>query len=108
MQTGNLYLNSEAPETGEVFEPLLAHGGVVIERIRSSSRIVPGEYVQEQDEWVALLRGEATLRVAGEMLALREGDHLFLPARVPHTVLSVSEGALWLAVHIHGRSAGTE
>ena len=32
---------------------------------------------------------------------LKAGDHVFLPARVPHTVQRVSEGALWLAVHLH-------
>ncbi|MBB3118703.1 cupin domain-containing protein [Pseudoduganella violacea] len=106
MKIGNLYLNAEPPDTGEVFEQLLSHRGVVIERILSSSRIVPGEYVQEQDEWVALLRGEASMLVAGENVALTAGDHLFLPARTPHTVLSVSQGALWLAVHIHGEQGG--
>jgi cupin 2 domain-containing protein len=34
---------------------------------------------------------------------LKSGDHLFLPARTPHTVQCVSDGALWLAVHLHGR-----
>ncbi|NVD98741.1 cupin domain-containing protein [Massilia sp. BJB1822] len=106
VKVGNLYLNSTPPETGEIFEQLLSHRGVVIERILSSARMVPGEYVQEQDEWVALLRGEASLLVAGENVMLKAGDHLFLPARTPHTVLSVSEGALWLAVHIHGEQGG--
>ena len=27
--------------------------------------------------------------------------HLFLPAQTPHTVLQVSDGALWLAIHLH-------
>ena len=71
----------------------------MIERIVSSATIAPREYVQAQDEWVVLLRGDANLAVAGESVELKSGDYLFLPAGVPHTVQRVSEGALWLAVH---------
>jgi cupin 2 domain-containing protein len=42
--------------------------------------------------------------VAGREVALKAGDYLFLPARTPHTVRQVSDGALWLAVHLHGRT----
>jgi cupin 2 domain-containing protein len=61
--------------------------------------------VQPQDEWVVLVHGEAVLRVAGESVALASGDHLFLPARVPHSVERVSAGAIWLAVHVHPQPA---
>ncbi|MCC6555677.1 MAG: cupin domain-containing protein [Polyangiaceae bacterium] len=100
MDIGNLFTAAEPPAQGERFEELLACRNLRIERIVSSSAITPSEYVQEQDEWVALLRGEATLDIAGERVELRAGDHVFLPARTPHTVLRVSEGALWLAVHL--------
>lgn len=98
---GNLYENALPPATGERFDTLLSHRGLVIERIVSTSRIASQAYVQEQDEWVVLLQGEARLDVAGRELALRAGDYLFLPSRTPHTVLQVSDGALWLAVHLH-------
>jgi len=39
--------------------------------------------------------------VAGEAVELKAGDYLFLPAGTAHTVKSASEGALWLAVHLH-------
>lgn len=100
----NLYENALPPAKGERFDTLLSHQGLVIERIVSTSRIESQEYVQEQDEWVVLLTGEATLEVAGRELALKAGDYLFLPARTPHTVRRVSDGALWLAVHLHGRT----
>lgn len=100
---GNLYDDALPPATGERFDELLSHRGVVIERIVSTARIASQEYVQEQDEWVVLLQGEALLEVAGRQLPLRAGDYLFLPSRTSHTVLQVSEGALWLAVHLHGR-----
>ena len=102
---GNLYEDALPPATGERFDTLLSHQGLVIERIVSTSKIESQEYVQEQDEWVVLLTGEATLDVAGSKLVLKAGDYLFLAARTPHTVLQVSDGALWLAVHLHGRRA---
>lgn len=101
MRTGNLFLDTEPPDEGERFETILGLRNLVIERIVSSARASPCEYVQPQDEWVLLVRGEATLRLAGEPVVLRAGDYLFLPARVPHTVEHVSEGAMWLAVHLH-------
>ncbi len=101
MQTGNLFADAEPPSEGERFEALLRHKNLVIERIVSSAAITPTRYVQAQDEWVAMIQGEATLEVDGALFELRAGDHLFLPAGTPHTVRRVSEGALWLAVHLH-------
>ncbi|MRV75930.1 cupin domain-containing protein [Duganella sp. FT92W] len=98
---GNLHADAAPPEQGERFDVLLSHKGLVIERIVSTSKIASQQYVQEQDEWVVLLKGSATLDVAGEQVALHDGDYLFLPARTPHTVLTVSDGAMWLAVHLH-------
>lgn len=103
MTPANLFANAAPPQEGERFEALLSHKGLVVERIVSSSRIASQEYVQEQDEWVVLLQGEATLDVDGQTVQLRSGDYLFLPSRTPHTVQRVSDGALWLAVHLHGR-----
>ncbi len=101
MRTGNLFADAAPPPDGERFETLLSHRNLVIERIISSAAITPCEYVQPQDEWVVLVQGEATLQVAGELVLLKPGDHLFLAAGTPHTVEQVSEGALWLAVHLH-------
>jgi len=101
MKNGNLFNDAETPVSGERFDCLLAHRNLVIERIVSASNAPPTEYVQAQDEWVVLLRGDATVEVAGEAVALVAGDYVFLPAGVPHTVRSASDGALWLAVHLH-------
>lgn len=99
---GNLYEDALPPAKGERFDTLLSHQGLVIERIVSTSKIEAQEYVQEQDEWVVLLTGDAQLDVAGRSVPLRAGDYLFLPALTRHTVLRVSDGAMWLAVHLHG------
>lgn len=105
MQIGNLHQDAIAPATGERFDTLLAHQGLVIERILSSSKIASQTYVQSQDEWVVLLQGEALLDVEGQQVPLHAGSHIFLPSQTRHTVLSVSQGALWLAVHLHPREA---
>ena len=103
--TANLFTDDGIPPQGERFDTLLSHANLVVERIVSSASVEPVEYVQPQDEWVLLVRGEATLEVAGELRELTSGDYLFLPARTPHTVRRVSEGAMWLAVHLHPHAA---
>ncbi len=105
MRTGNLFADAAPPCEGERFETLLSHRNLVVERIVSSAAITPCVYVQPQDEWVVLVQGEAELEVAGESVSLKPGDHLFLPAGVPHSVTRVSEGAIWLAVHLHPEPA---
>lgn len=99
--TGNLYADATPPAQGERFDTLLSHRGLVIERIVSTTKIESREYVQEQDEWVLLLKGHAMLDVAGQPVTLNDGDYLFLPALTPHTVCKVSDGAMWLAIHLH-------
>ena len=101
MQISNLFTDAVPPDEGEHFKTLLRHRNLVVERIVSSAAVTPQEYLQGQDEWVLLVRGEAVLEVAGERMALKAGDYLFLPAGVPHTVRRTSEGAIWLAVHLH-------
>jgi cupin 2 domain-containing protein len=101
MRTGNLFVDADTPLQGERFEALLNHKNLVIERIVSSAATTPSEYIQPQDEWVAMIRGEATLDIAGELFELHSGDYVFIPAGTPHTARRVSDGALWLAVHLH-------
>ncbi len=102
IQKDNLFLDSNPPGTGERFEILLTEKNLLVERIVSSREVRPTRYVQAHDEWVMLVRGTAVLTVRDELLELSAGDYLFLPAHVPHTVERVSDGALWLAVHLHG------
>lgn len=105
MRPGNLTESAIAPATGERFDTLLRHRNLHIERIVSSSDIQATECVQEQDEWVLLVQGTATLDIGGELTSLKAGDHVFLPAKTPHTVTKVSQGALWLAIHLHPDTA---
>lgn len=101
MPVPNIHDDAAVPASGERFDTLLRHRNLHVERIISSRDIRPAEYVQEQDEWVLLVQGSATLLIDGQTTELRAGDHVFLPARTPHTVTAVSQGAVWLAVHLH-------
>ena len=108
MRPGHLFSDAAAPAEGERFDTILGHRDLTVERIVSSAAITPHEYIQAHDEWVLLVQGEAVLQVAGESISLKSGDYLFLPAGVPHTVERTSEGAMWLAVHVHpGQPDGT-
>lgn len=104
MQIGNLFDDAIPPGTGERFDTLLAHRNLVVERIVSSARIDAQAQCQSQDEWVVLVCGSADLDVAGAPVALKAGDHLFLPAGTPHRVTQVEEGSLWLAIHLHSQA----
>jgi len=100
---GNLFTGLDFPAEGEVFEDLLRHGRLQIERILSSEDPDGGLYDQPQDEWVCLLQGEARLWIDGETVRLQAGDYRFIPAHTPHRVLETSREppCLWLAVHLH-------
>ena len=106
--TRNIFEDSDAPERGERLEALLERGRVEIERIISAQGSHSKVYCQTQDEWVMVMRGAATLEVAGVTHELAPGDHLFIPAQTTHRVLQTSEGTLWLAVHIHPEGGGGE
>jgi cupin 2 domain-containing protein len=101
MLIGNLFADAAPPADGERCETLLSLRNLVVERIVSSNTIARQEYVQAQDEWVVLLKGDAVLEVAGDRVALGAGDYVLLPAGTAHSVREVSEGAIWLAVHLY-------
>jgi catechol 2,3-dioxygenase-like lactoylglutathione lyase family enzyme len=96
---GNLF-TGDIPADGEHCEALARLRQTTIERIVSSARPLPELYDQARDEWVLLVRGTASLEVAGQPVELAAGDYLLLPAHTPHRVLATSDGALWLAVHV--------
>jgi cupin 2 domain-containing protein len=101
MQIANLFTDATAPASGERFDVLLQQKNVVIERIVSTSDVIPTPCVQQHDEWVLLVQGSAVLAVDGVRHELRSGDHLFIAACVPHTVLQAAQGSVWLAVHVY-------
>ena len=88
------------PKSGENFTTLFEHKNIKINRIVSSSDAKPIEYIQDEDEWLVLLEGEATIRIEDKEKILTKGETLFIPSKVPHTVLQTTKGTIWLTVHI--------
>ena len=88
----------------ELFESLVSADNILIERIISTGQTTPpGEwYDQDQDEWVILLQGLASLSYAdGSEIKLTTGDYLFIPAHQKHRVEYTSSEpiCIWLAIH---------
>lgn len=93
--------NNKTPKIGEVFNTLLEHKNIKIIQIVSSDSFDSIEYCQEEDEWVVLLEGEATLRLEDREITLIKGESLFIPAKTAHQILEMKHGTVWLAVHIY-------
>lgn len=106
MLTGNLFADIPAHLPAEEFLTVWQTPGVRVERIVSKGHTTsPGDwYDQDTDEWVLLLRGNATLRIEGrnELLRLGPGDHVLLPAHLRHRVEQTDANGetVWLAVHV--------
>ena len=89
----------------EIIEKLLTHTHFTLERIVSTGQATPvGQwYDQEQDEWVILLSGSASLLFAEEntIRILRPGDYIHIKAHQRHRVewTDSSQPTVWLALH---------
>jgi cupin 2 domain-containing protein len=101
--TRNLFADfpTELPE--ELIETLVESKSVRIERIVSRGHASPAGfwYDQPQAEWVVLLRGAARLRFEDQLVELRPGDWIHIPAHRRHRVewTAADEPTVWLAVH---------
>ena len=98
----NLFVNQSTDIDGESFALLFENGTAKVERIVSHSHQSPPDfwYDQADDEWVIVLRGNATLEFAdGEIVELSPGDYLNIPRHVKHRVARTSDETIWLAVH---------
>lgn len=98
-EKGNI-CNVDIPKEGEIFDILLEHKNIKIERIVSSDKIPDKVYEQKQDEWVMLLKSRAKLDLDGKVVEMKTGDSLFIPFGQKHRVLETQSGTVWLAVHI--------
>ena len=94
----NIY-NYITPNAGENFTTLLKKENIKIARIVSSDKLEPKEYCQEEDEFVILLEGKATLEIEGKKTTLNRGESLFIPAKTKHKVLTTQKGTLWIAIY---------
>ncbi|MFD1142372.1 cupin domain-containing protein [Larkinella insperata] len=103
-QGGNLFSAIPGLLPEELFEELLTHKGLKIERIVSKGHASPEGfwYDQPENEWVLVVKGEARLRLWGQEkpVTLSAGSYLNLPAHVKHRVewTTEHEETIWLAI----------
>lgn len=101
----NLLALSQGDMGAERIAALVETANFRIERIVSSGQASPPGFWYDQPwaEWVALLSGAAGLRLEGEaeILVLRAGDHVLIPARKKHRVewTEANPATIWLAAH---------
>ncbi len=100
-KTINILEYAVTPESGETINLLLNHKNIKINKIVSSDDIDHIEYCQDEDEWILLLEGSATLECDGKVLELKRGDSLLIPSKTTHRVKKVEKGTIWLTVHIY-------
>ncbi|RLD61847.1 MAG: cupin [Bacteroidetes bacterium] len=102
---GNIFIDNGIKNEGEEsFETLFTSENALIEKIITYGKIAtPGNwYDQDKDEWVLLIQGEATLEFTNnQLIKLKKGDYLFIPAHVKHRLLITSKkpNCIWLAIH---------
>ncbi|BCN25578.1 cupin domain-containing protein [Vibrio alfacsensis] len=87
----------------EVFDDILSHKQLRIERIVSTGQTTPeGDwYDQEDHEWVLILQGAGELTYEdGSVIHLEVGDHTNIPAHTKHRVswTAPNQETIWLAV----------
>jgi cupin 2 domain-containing protein len=75
--------------------------GLEVRQVLSGELDEPVDYLQHEDEWALVVSGSACLQVGGDTLDLGPGDWAWLPAGVPHRLLSTRPGTSWVTVH-HG------
>jgi cupin 2 domain-containing protein len=88
----------------ELFEKLLRHKNIKIERIVSQGHtsLENDWYDQKENEWVIVLEGSGSILFAsGEEVHLKKGDYLNIPAQTRHKVTWTDPNniTIWLAIY---------
>lgn len=102
-EIANLFAPLPSTLAGEMFTALLDRPGVRIERIVSGGQVTPEDqpFVQDADEWVAVLSGSAAIRLEGhDEVPLEAGDYLLIPGGTRHWVTRTATPTVWLAIHL--------
>ena len=70
--------------------------GAGYDELPAGKRSCPYHFHHAQEEMFVILEGEGSLRVAGEVLPLRAGDTVFIPAGpdYPHQIINTSAAPL--------------
>jgi cupin 2 domain-containing protein len=107
---GNLLHDIPKQLPDEVVQVILTAAQVRIERIISHGHASPEGfwYDQDQHEWVVVLKGAARLRVEDEIVEMKPGDFINIPAHKRHRVewTTPDEPTIWLGVR-YGDNQGS-
>lgn len=98
----NLFADLPRHLPDELFTTLLDANGIRVERIVSHGQVSPEGfwYDPERNEWVVVLKGAARLRFEDQIIDLKPGDFVNIPAHKKHRVewTTPDEPTIWLAV----------
>ena len=103
IRVDNLFANLPELYESEQSLSLFENPSIKVQRIVSQSYSSPPGfwYDQDEDEWVIVVRGEATLEFeGGELVRMKEGDYVTIPHHVKHRVQQTDARTIWLAVRI--------
>jgi len=99
----NLFADLPQHLPQELIQTLLTVANVRIERIVSHGHASPEGfwYDQDQHEWVVVLNGAARLCFEDDIVEMKPGDFVNIPAHIKHRVewTTPDEPTIWLAVH---------
>ena len=98
----NLFDDLPTSVPKELMEVLAENQHVRIERIVSHGHASPDGfwYDLDEQEWVIVLKGAATLRFEDKIVEMEPGDSVNIPAHTKHRVewTTPDEPTIWLAV----------
>ncbi|MBC8554486.1 MAG: cupin domain-containing protein [Candidatus Brocadiales bacterium] len=105
MDIRNIFSDIQKQAPDEVLETILQTDKFKIERIISRGHATAeGEwYDQDKNEWVLVLKGNASLLFEGndKTIIMKTGDYINIPAHQKHRVewTEPEEETIWLAIH---------
>ncbi len=93
----NIYDIPDYDKREEYTEVLKEFDSGKIERIISEGQTTDW-MIQDENEYVILIKGEAEIEYENRKLRLKEGDTVFIPEGEKHRVSYTSSGCLWICI----------
>lgn len=98
----NIFENIIIDKENEEFMDILKKPNIRIERIVSNGQVSKKDfwYIQEENEFVIVLEGEAILELVDKEIVLKKGDFYNIEKGIKHRVkyTSLKESTIWIAV----------
>lgn len=96
----NLFADIPQHLPEELFQQLASGSRFSLKRIVSKGQSTDW-YDQDQQEWVVMLKGAATLEFEDRIKTLQPGDYVLIPAHQKHRVswTDPNQETVWLAIY---------